>query len=944
MQTMAKAIMSGSKFAYGETLELFQQYLKSQSSEKSKNHLLYPLFQKLAVELAAKPQQKLSAKELLKIENDAFGADIYLVGQLIVEAKTSKDQWLDGFYQALHYQRKFGLTYNTIMVVAHKFVAIWKLDKLPEYAIILKNTANPAHAPNVVGKENAKRTTNQNARDIKAAATYWLEPKDIDGTVVQTVVKSLTFEVFEILKLLRNLESNRQQVNTHNFIDAIERLKPLFDQPIDAVHAFYTIVSYWDITSKVSVNDETGKILVNGYSGQRSSEPIINLPARSKEEFKRFVENQFIATNEGSGVTVDYYFSRFDEVMARIDPAYVKQHGIFFTDGNLSKFALWYAKHHFPGKIDEDYIVFDPAGGSGNLVSSWRGKLKHKIVSELQPDLLRTIERRMKADPFHIETGFTIIPKTSTNEGLNFLDRSAKDYLATLEKELKLKNLGLDKPIAFLLNPPYKNTDENQKEREEAGAHYGLHPDILELTGEDAGKERYLAFLGQILLMAREQRKKGLESMVMIFTPTSWLIPRPTYRAFRERWDAEFAYHSGFIVTSNEFFKLEGKWPLAFTIWYLRPQTDESAVNTVKVQDLTNLNRQSLNISWGLGDEEIAFQLQGLYKEENTVVLDNSRGDIRELLPEMNKNGVMQKQGRLNLYRNRTKEEKDKKIVSGFPLLDDRHTRISAPHGFVDGEYVGFMDDCTPVRIGQDPFNRVSKLPNRVWFRLDNDIKGMNKSKTFNGPADNRSYCAYDLESAKATFAWFAITKVLNGNYPIWANQYDIWPINFSRKPELEQAWYSLCFAFVLAENRCVVTKFEADNPVPGAPEVFVNNPLCPTLAESFWATTLDNEVVGSNPATQLVKAIKDLYQLWNRNYCKGQWLTNVGLKNEPYFRYFAYDDFLTPHSGLIQIRKYAEQENLADLLDGFKEIAVKTKRVREEMYRLLVGEFGYFN
>lgn len=52
---------------------------------------------------------------------------------------------------------------------------------------------------------------------------------------------------------------------------------------------------------------------------------------------------------------------------------------------------------------------------------------------------------------------------------------------------------------------------------------------------------------------------------------------------------------------------------------------------------------------------------------------------------------------------------------------------------------------------------------------------------------------------------------------------------------------------------------------------------------------------------------------------------------------------FLNPHSGLIQIRKYAEQENRADLLDAFKEIALKTKAVREVMYRMLVGAFGYF-
>lgn len=149
----------------------------------------------------------------------------------------------------------------------------------------------------------------------------------------------------------------------------------------------------------------------------------------------------------------------------------------------------------------------------------------------------------MKADPFHIEHGFTIIPKTTQNVGLNFLDRSAVDYLAELKKAVKAStDMEIDKPIAFLLNPPYKNTDEKQEKREQTESHYDIHPSIIELTGEDAGKERYLAFLGQILNIAHEQEKENhkLKPVVMIFTPTSWLIPRPTYAKFRKTWDKYF--------------------------------------------------------------------------------------------------------------------------------------------------------------------------------------------------------------------------------------------------------------------------------------------------------------------------------------------------------------------------------------------------------------------
>ena len=290
-----------------DELEKFKDYLRSESSEKSRQHNLYPLFHKLF-------------KDKFKIENDAKGADVYVEGQLIIESKTDFSQWLEGFYQALHYQRKFGLTYNTIIVVAHKFVAIWKLNKVPEYATILAHTSNAQLAPNAVGKENARKTTNANKVDIKNAAFYWLEPRDLQGDIFAGA-RNLTTESYEILKILNNLDSDRLQINTHNFINAIELMKPFFDHPIDAVHAFYAIVSYWDITSTVTEN-ETGEIRVVGFKGNRNSEAV-TVPVKHARELKKFVETHYIFTNEGSGLTVDYYFSRFDEVMAAIDPEYV---------------------------------------------------------------------------------------------------------------------------------------------------------------------------------------------------------------------------------------------------------------------------------------------------------------------------------------------------------------------------------------------------------------------------------------------------------------------------------------------------------------------------------------------------------------------------------------------------------------------------------------------
>lgn len=909
----------------------FLEYLRSASSEKSRNHLLYPLFTEIF-------------KDKVKIENDAKGADVYVQGKLIVEAKSSESQWLEGFYQALHYHKKFGLSYNTIMVVAHEFVAIWKLNKIPEFATIFAHKSDPQKPPNEIGRENARKTTNALKIEIKDAAFYWLDHKLLQGNIFEGTSKSLTYEVFAVKKILANLESDRISISPHNFIEAIERMKVFFATSIEAVHAFYSIVAYWDISSTASMNSSEDELRVIGFKGNRNSDAIKVIP-RNINDVKKFIETHYIFTNEGSGLTVDYYFSRFDEVLSKIDPEYVKQHGIFFTNDNLSKFALWYVKEYFSNKIHEDYIVFDPAGGSGNLVSSWRGKLKHKIISELQPDLLKIIERRMKVDPFHVESGFTVVPKTVENKGLNFLDRYAADYLGELKRAVhESTNIAFDKPIAFLLNPPYKNTDENVKARESREAEYGIHKSIIDVTGEDAGKERYLAFLGQILNISKVQAEENneLHPVVMIFTPTSWLIPRPTYVSFREKWDKHFKFHNGFIVTSNEWFKLDGKWPLTFTIWTYN-ENGKGNNNKVKLLDLTKLGKKDLAVNWNLVEDDLKKELNKVLKGVNSVVLDNTRGDIKTDMPLIpDADGNIIPQTRLNIYRNKTKEEKDKEIISGYPYKDERHKRVKTPYGFSNGNFVGFMDDNTPVRLVADALGRLKNTPDRVWFYLDNRMIQINTNKVFSSAPDKYGYCAYDLETAKFFFSWFAIAKSIVGFYPIWANQYNIWTPKIPR--DKLKHWHSLCFAFVLAENRCVVTKFEKDNPVIGTNEIFVDNPLCPMNKDSFWSKYLDKEIC-SNPSTakDLVDKIKELYKTWNLKYCKGQVIKNVGLQDEPYFKYFDYADFLTPFSGLIQIRKFAENEGKEDLQNIFKEIFALTKKVREEIYRLLVEEFKYF-
>ncbi|MCD4695675.1 MAG: hypothetical protein K8S16_05475 [Bacteroidales bacterium] len=904
-------------------LETLKEYILSPKPEEQKRHLIYQYFSELFPKSFHEEKRK---------------SDIYIDGQLVVETKSHAVDFLEGFYQALHYRKK-GLSFSAVCVIAHKFIALWRTDDIPDFAYKIANNSDPMKPAREMGVINAKKTGKTKKEIIRKKSSFILMPGDFEATLFQPTI----IELFEFQKMVLNLEARRLQVDSRNFIETITLTEKFFDKPLDAIHCFYSIVGVWDETSMLAMND-SNEIRAFSTKKGRFSEKI-DLHPKHFEVFKKFVEKRYIFTNEGSGFTEDYYFSRFDEVISRLNPEYAKQHGIFFTDINLSKFALWFVHQYFEKKLGEKYVVLDPAGGSGNLVTSWKGNLKHKIVSELQPDLLKTIERRMQLDPEELQAGFTIIPKTSEGVGLNFLDISGEEYLERLENEINKKNLFIDKPLAFLLNPPYKNTDENISKREKVDAQYDVHNSIIEITGTDAGRERYLAFLGQILNICKSQVEKhpGFKPVVMIFTPTSWLIPRPTYVSFREIFDRYFKFENGFIVTGKEFFKLPGKWPLSFSIWTYNYK-EKGNKNNVRVRDFNHITKKQISLNWNETLENINKILLSLIRSSKTIKLDNSRGDIRNTLPLIKRisSGKMIQQTRYD-YSHAKRKEDYGKLVSGFPLNDKyRHFELKRTCGNPLGQFIGLMDDGTPVRISQDNYQRMSNQPDRIWFRLDLDFKGANKTKISNGAADNRSYCAYDIFSARSTISWFAITKSTIDYYPLWANQFDIWPPKLNE--ELAPYYYSLCFAFALAENVCVVIKFEADNPMEGAPEVFVDNPLCPANPESFWSTTLDGVIVSYPPlAKQLVKKIKELYTYWNQEFCKGKTIEYVGLQDEPYFRYFSYPDFLTPYSGLVQIRKYATINNKADLVTKFEEISKLSKAVKEEIYRLLVKEFGYF-
>ncbi len=70
-----------------------------------------------------------------------------------------------------------------------------------------------------------------------------------------------------------------------------EYIKKFYDDPIEAVHCFYGIVGFWDVTSTIIDNDpeDYDVQLVSQQNGRISEQ--IKIKPKHKPEFKKYIEN-----------------------------------------------------------------------------------------------------------------------------------------------------------------------------------------------------------------------------------------------------------------------------------------------------------------------------------------------------------------------------------------------------------------------------------------------------------------------------------------------------------------------------------------------------------------------------------------------------------------------------------------------------------------------------
>ncbi|CZG74049.1 Uncharacterised protein [Legionella pneumophila] len=845
-------------------------------------------------------------------QSDASRSDGYVKGHFVLELKGKTKDWYSGLFQGLAYKRD--LDFSVIVVATKGFLGVWKANDIPNE--IIEACLTTTGASSTIGKKIASDYKHLEKQIFEKA--IWSDDQMyllLNENKQYFVDKIASFE-----STLKSCQKVRSKITPTNFTKVLKELAQFFDptQPIKTVAAFYTMIYSWGENSIVSLSnrDQTQASLLG--------EAIRYLIPGRRIEFKKFVENYYI--DQSKLEDLDEYFAQYDKAIDSVDKNFRVQHGVYFTDLNLSKFVMWLVKQTIPD-LGKNYIVIDPACGSGNLVTNWRSplELRHKIVSELEPDLLYAVDQRLKKDPWHAGR-FTVVPKVGSGEGLNFLDKSAKEYIEIIEKSLKEKGKKFDKPIAFLCNPPYRGEDDTSAE----SIDYSIHQSIIDCIGKEGQAERYSCFLAQMKLICDQAVESGLpgDTKLLLFTKSTWLTNRKSFSKLKQTIFNSFGYMGGALFDGKEFFDLKGKFPIAFTIWSYKRQEASCSENWVELRDLTWLKKKQLcEVDW---KESIIVNdfCERIISDKKTILIPfgMDRKSIKDWVALTRK----------DLIRNRRKTEVGDIFCGGLPKDDMRIKKNKSVYGYRDGDTVGFMEDLTPCRT----FSEMNNVP---WFTLDVRFMRARSNRCFSGQPDSRGYCASNYINAKKLFFWYALTKTFVDNRPpMWTDAMQIWAPSLKGKYEKVTNWYS--FAIGFAENDCIETFFPANNPTDGLKEIYCSNPMSPNNPESFWSKIIFpnflKERDEDSVPNKLVNAVLDLYKEWQSRF---QYTSEIKVSYKK--KYFIGEGSLTANAGIIQIQDYARERGDQLLLDLIKNIRSILKTTKESFYELLTNshQINYF-
>lgn len=273
---------------------------------------------------------------------------------------------------------------------------------------------------------------------------------------------------------------------------------------------------------------------------------------------------------------------RFAEISDRlIEDTNRRNKGEFYTPTLFVDYAHKMISEALGDDWKNEYVVWDNCCGTKNLTRDYR--FKELYCSTLEKAELDISEKyNPEAESFVFD--FLNDPIVGRDSLMGVYD----DKLPKGLKDALLEN----KPIVFLLNPPYGMASGF------AGIDAGVSDTLVkkQMQKENIeGSEFIKQFLWRIVDLKRKFNLTNL--YIACFTKPTWLI-KPKSENFRKLFLNNFEYQKGIMFNAGEFANVSAAWGITFNIWKSGISKDKNNF----IHQLVENSNQEIKI---IGDKDI---------------------------------------------------------------------------------------------------------------------------------------------------------------------------------------------------------------------------------------------------------------------------------------------------------------------------------------------------
>ncbi len=247
--------------------------------------------------------------------------------------------------------------------------------------------------------------------------------------------------------------------------------------------------------------------------------------------------------------------NKFTEVSDRlIEDAKRRKSGEFYTPTLFTDYAHKMLSEELGEDWKEKYVVWDCCWGTGNLTRDYR--FKELYASTLEQ---AELDCGTRYNPEATKFVFDFL-----NDDINFMGTSSGKLPESLYKALEE-----NKPIVFLINPPYATSSSNMGKGDEQGKGSGacvtsLYNTMVKDKMQEACKNLFSQFMYRIYLLKNEYK---LDNVVIGLFCKPIYMSGTSFKAFREKFFDAFQYKSGILFNASAFADVSDKWGINFSVW-----------------------------------------------------------------------------------------------------------------------------------------------------------------------------------------------------------------------------------------------------------------------------------------------------------------------------------------------------------------------------------------